>query len=417
MSVTLDQLASHFDQSMRAYFSEGFPDCIGVAVSGGSDSLATLFLTAQWCRDLGIDCRAVVIDHALRDQSSAEAKWVVQTAKDLGVPCSVMVWSHDGVSSNIQAQARTARYQLIDAWRGEIKHVVTGHTYDDQVETVLLRLKRGSGVDGLSGMSNHRDMQGENRDWNLLRPNLTVERSVLRDYLNQQGQTWIDDPSNDNEAFDRVQMRRLIPQLHDYGITSQIIVKTADRMRRAQHALDHYTRELAKTSVSIEYGDVIVDPHIFQTAPDDIQFRLLAQAISWVGSNTYKPRFSALETARQVVEHGKAVNVAGTVVFQHKGNLRVTREYEAIKSLEAHSHFDKRWSIACGPTEVIRALGPEMAVTLDKSTRKLIPHRTLIVQPAIFEGNELKSVPSLEPTSQKGATICGQDIFVSHLRH
>lgn len=413
MSVNTTQLFARFDHEMRGYFTQTLPASLGVAVSGGSDSLALLFLAKQWCAGHGIECRAVTVDHDLRPTSRQEAEWVVQVAANLGIACDIKTWAHDDPKANLQAQARTARYGLIDAWRHDISHVLTGHTLDDQAETFLLRLKRGSGVDGLSAMASVRDMG----DWSILRPCLNMTRQDLRAFLMEHSQTWIEDPSNDNPKFDRVRMRHMLNDMRDAGLDAKGLADTSTRMARARDALQFYTKQLARTSVTTEYGDVIIDLNDLNAAPDDIQFRLVAAAIGWITSQTYRPRFSALKNGLEAVKNGQAATLAGAVLFPHKGHLRATREYNAIKEMTGCGQFDHRWAIEHESDHHIAALGPDHATTLEKHIRKAIPHRTLIVQPAIFKGNLLISVPTLLDQSQKGATFCSQDFFHSLFRH
>lgn len=413
MSVTSETVFNRFRQAMARLFTDGRPKQIAVAVSGGSDSLATLVLAKRWCDLYGTTCRAVTVDHALRPSSKSEAETVVGLANSLGIVCDILTWAGEKPFSNIQAEARQARYALIADWRGSIQHVLTGHTINDQAETFLLRLKRGSGVDGLSAMSERRDMGG----WSLLRPCLGLEREDLRCVLKEQGIAWIDDPSNDNDKFDRVQMRKLLPQFEQAGLTPETFAKTCERMTRAQDALNFYVRQLAKDAVSQEYGDVLIDVQQFQNAPAEIRYRLVAATVSYIAQTIYKPRFSTLRESVAAALGGRAATFSGVVLFMHRGKLRATREYNAIKNMRGSGPFDGRWVLPLSEGQHIQALGPEQAVLLDKRVRKSIPHKTLVSQPAIFKREILVFTPTLDGNSNKGATFCSQDFFHWLNRH
>ena len=130
------------------------PNSVGVAVSGGSDSVALLHLTWRAAAATGAKVFAVTVDHTLRPESGAEAQGVSELCEGLGVPHDVLVWRHGDIAGNLPDQARRARYDLIAGWARDrgIGHVGLGHTMDDQAETVLIGLARAAGVDGLSGM-------------------------------------------------------------------------------------------------------------------------------------------------------------------------------------------------------------------------------------------------------------------------
>jgi tRNA(Ile)-lysidine synthase len=189
-------------------------DAVVLAVSGGPDSMALLHLVAGWKTENRFD-RPVVhvatVDHRLRPQSAGEARAVAEASVALGFTHTTLTWS-DGRSdaSGLQEAARNARYRLLTEYASRLGAVrvavVTAHTADDQAETLLMRLARGSGLDGMAAMAAQRSLDGA-ADVMLVRPLLGFGKDRLMATLAAAGRTWIDDPSNENTRFERVRLR------------------------------------------------------------------------------------------------------------------------------------------------------------------------------------------------------------------
>lgn len=218
-------LAARVSDALNGLLGAAVPVRLGVAVSGGGDSLALLHLMHDWARANGSDLRAVTVDHGLRAAAPGEAAQVARLCADLGLPHDTLHWTGWDQSGNLQAEARRARYRLMAGWaRGhDLQAVALGHTLDDQAETVLMRLARGSGVDGLSAMAGRRDDLGMR--W--LRPLLAIRRDDLRAFLSGLGVDWVDDPSNADTRFDRIKTRQALAQLAGLGIDAEGLADTA----------------------------------------------------------------------------------------------------------------------------------------------------------------------------------------------
>ena len=184
-----------------------------VAVSGGGDSLALLLIAADWARQRGRELLVLTVDHRLRPEAAAEARFVGETAARLGVPHRVLTWQAPVPG---QAKARRARHDLLAEAAREVgsRLVLTAHTEDDQAETFLIRARAGSGWYGLAGIQpvSLSPSEGAGDPVFLIRPLLGARRDALRDLLRAEGQRWIEDPSNDNPAYERVRVRRMLAQ-------------------------------------------------------------------------------------------------------------------------------------------------------------------------------------------------------------
>lgn len=382
--------------AIRAAFAPSPPERLGVAVSGGGDSLALLLLLADWAAQGGPGLLAVTVDHGLRPEAAAEAEAVGRRCAALGVGHAILRWRGWDGRGNLPAAARAARYGLIARWGHErgIGDVALGHTADDQAETVLMRLARGSGVDGLSGMAARRDSRGIL--WH--RPLLGHGRAALRDWLAARGEGWIDDPTNDDPAYDRVRARRTLAALADLGITRDGLIATAGRMRLAREVLDRAAADLAWRSARIEAGDVILDRAALADAPEETRLRLFAHALAWIGGADYRPRLAALTECLGRAEAGKRATLHGCLVMPRAASLRLTREPAAAARAVAApgAPWDGRWRLegqAAPPEAEVRALGEEGLALCPDWRASGLPRPTLLASPALWLGRRLLAAP------------------------
>jgi tRNA(Ile)-lysidine synthase len=301
---------------------------VAVAVSGGGDSTALLHLTVEAFAPTGLAVRAVTVDHGLRPGSAEEAAGVARACAALGVPHDTLRWDGAG-RGNLQERAREARRRLIGAWARErgMGAVLLGHTADDQAETVLLRLARGSGVDGLAGMPEA--FRAEGAAW--ARPLLRVGREALRAWLGARGIAWVDDPSNEDFRFDRVRARALMEGLGALGLTRGRLLRTAEHMARARVALDARAAETAGREVREEgVGLLLPRSLLLGLEGDDTSGRVLAAALMWVGGRERRPRWEGLLRLRAVVLAGRTATLAGCRVSPEGEAVRVAAEARAL---------------------------------------------------------------------------------------
>lgn len=255
-----------------------------LAVSGGPDSTALLWLAAKWRSGLkrAPKLLAVTVDHGLRKESRREALDVARLAEALKVEHRTLRWRGPKPKTGLPAAAREARYALLaeTARKFGAAHILTAHTRDDQAETVMMRLARGSGLSGLAAMAR----ETPRGDVAIVRPLLEVPKAQLIATLRRAGIAYADDPSNRDPAFTRARFRELMPQLVREGIDSRSLARLAQRLARANAALEAVVTVMERSIGRVGDGGLIeIDARAFATLPDEIALRLLGRAVGAVG--------------------------------------------------------------------------------------------------------------------------------------
>lgn len=257
-----------------------------LAVSGGPDSTALLVLAARWrkARKRGPKLLAVTVDHGLRKEAAGEARQVARLAKKLGVPHRTLRWTGVKPKTGLQEKARAMRYRLLAdaAAKAGASHVLTAHTIDDQAETVLMRLLRGSGPTGLAGMRQRAHLG----QVILVRPLLDVPKARLMATLRQGKIPFADDPSNRDPRFTRVRMRALLPALAGEGLDARRLALLARRLRRVEAALEQAVdkaSELFTQPWSADHPIELQTRH-FAALPAEVALRLLGRAVACAGN-------------------------------------------------------------------------------------------------------------------------------------
>jgi tRNA(Ile)-lysidine synthase len=270
-----------------------------VAVSGGGDSLALMYLLARWAAAQKSTAPVIlIVDHGLRPGSAKEARDVAKRAQSLGLRATVLRWKMQRESGGLEAAAREARYRLMGAWlkRHKLATLYVAHNQDDQAETFLLRLARGSGLDGLAAMRAlgaypHPDYS----QLAVARPLLGIGRARLRDYLTAIGEEWLDDPMNEDLRFDRVKLRQLTPALAGAGLTAARIALAASHMASARDLMGGLTALLVDRIGQGASDGILIDQYGLAAAPRELGLRALAALLQRVSGAPYRPRFASLE--------------------------------------------------------------------------------------------------------------------------
>ncbi|MEL6685503.1 MAG: tRNA lysidine(34) synthetase TilS [Pseudomonadota bacterium] len=385
-------------QRTLAHATTATDDTIGLSVSGGGDSIALMHLAAKVRHPRKL--RAITINHGLRPEAKDEIALVAQQAGQLGIAHDVVDWAWNG-KGNLQAAARAGRRAAVREWAlmHNLREVWLGHTEDDQVETVLMRLARGSGIDGLRAMYPMTTRDG----LRILRPLLGCARADLRHWLTDKKITWCDDPSNDDPRFDRVRARQMFTQLEALGLTRKRLLQTIDHMQAAHISLQAAALDFAKQHVRQDAGDLLFAPAALDLEKADAPRRVMAAGFAWVGSRTYRPRFEQLLDIVAQARKGATVTLGGCIMTpEDSGAVRLMREAAATvptmrdnKMPETTGIFwDQRWFLE-GPLRdglSFKALGNAIKDCPDWRDSGM-PRASLLASPSVWHGNVLVAAP------------------------
>ncbi|MGA9796722.1 MAG: tRNA lysidine(34) synthetase TilS [Rhizomicrobium sp.] len=270
-----------------------------VAVSGGGDSIALMLLLAGWAKAPNRQAPVVLtVDHGLRKTAAADARRVVRWAQAAGLAAHILKWEGTKPKADIEAKARQARYRLMGDWccANGIAALHVAHTQEDQAETFLLRLGRGSGLDGLSAMqARSRLPLAGGQDVAVLRPLLEFSRDELRAYLLSREQRWLEDPMNADPRFARTRVRALLPALAEAGISTARIAAATGHLARVRQLLETETAAFLSAHSCLAESGVQFDGAALCRLPEELGLRALARMLANVSGEAYRPRFERLE--------------------------------------------------------------------------------------------------------------------------
>ena len=399
-----------------------------LAVSGGCDSTALMVLFADWLADnrrTPAQHTVVTVDHRLRPASASEARIVARHATALGFGHHTLVWDGVKPSTGLQAAARAARYRLLAGYARErgFGAVMTGHTADDQAETLLMRLARGSGIDGLAAMAPATVLADdgapraglpEHGQWRmrLLRPLLAVPRARLRATLESRAIAWQEDPSNGSPAFERARMRAAAGTLAALGLTRDSLALSARRLQRARAALeravDAFCEPRAAMVTTAPSGFVRFGGAALRDQPREIAIRALLRAVAAVGGGGGRVSLAKLEAVAEGIcarECG-AWTLARTKITATPASVLIVREAgrtpppRLALAAGQEALWDGRFLVrAAGDVASVevRALGPDgvRAAAAAGAACPAAPPGVLEHVPAFYRDGLLIAVPSL----------------------
>ena len=287
-------MASHdsepVSQAEAASLLDDLSSCpaLVLAVSGGPDSTALMVLAARWRASLksGPKLIAVTVGHGLRAEAAGEAKAVAKLARKLGVAHRILRWTGRKPKTGVPQAARLARYRLLaDAAReAGAPAILTAHTLDDQAETVLIRMNRGSGIAGLAGMKRVSVIPGRaDADVQLIRPFLGIPKARLIATLNAAKIPFADDPTNRDPRFTRARLRGLMPRLAGEGLDARRLATLARRLARAEAALAEMAAKAFDRLAETKSGLIALDRAGFTALAPETALRLLGRAIDHLG--------------------------------------------------------------------------------------------------------------------------------------
>lgn len=373
---------------------------VGLAISGGGDSMALLDLAEAPARALGLRLEAATVDHRLRSEAADEARMVAGHCAARDIRHEVLVWQHDGApAGNIQAEARAARYGLLATWaaRRGLSAVLLAHNLEDLAETFLIRLGRAAGLDGLSAMAPEVTRHG----MRFVRPLLSVSRGDLRAHLQARGIAWAEDPSNSDPHYTRVKVRAALSALAGAGISVSAITRSARMLGESRGFIERLLLRDWQQLVRLEGGDLVI-----AALPEDDEAarRLLNAALREVGGQAYAPRHTALEDLRLRLRHQKRHTLSGCLITREGAGLRVAREERVAAGLRAApgDWWDGRWRLSGPdlPGACVTALGPGILQIKGWREHTNLPRASLMAGPALWCEGRLIAAPLARPEPQ-----------------
>ncbi|WPX96167.1 tRNA(Ile)-lysidine synthase [Candidatus Bandiella woodruffii] len=279
---------------------------IAVALSGGADSMCLTFLLQEVCKTNNIEITALTVDHKLRSNSTREANQVFAYMQLHGIRHAILNWEHNNyLANNVQQKAREARYSLLLKYCKEnnISHLFVAHNYDDQAESVMLNILRGSGIDGIAGIKRQTKLD----DINILRPLLKFTRSQIINFLNAEKIIWFEDASNSNLKFDRVKVRQLLRQFdYNHNLVARLNL-LSDNAQRAKSFLDSYVDKTFQNQCEIgDFGHISIKASYFFAQEEEIRLRLLNKIFRHVHNSVfiYPVRLESLKLLQNLLKQG-----------------------------------------------------------------------------------------------------------------
>ncbi|MBK1667772.1 tRNA lysidine(34) synthetase TilS [Rhodovibrio sodomensis] len=329
--------ADEFARRMAAFAPFEPRPVVAAAVSGGPDSLALTLLLADWAAARGGQVLAITVDHGLRPEAAAEARWVADVLAARGVAHRIAGWQGDRPDRVRQEHARAERYDRLRevCAREGVLHLALGHHRADRAETVLLRLKAQSGLDGLAGMAHQRELP----DLRLIRPLLDLPKERLQATLAARCVDWVDDPTNRNPDHLRVQLRGVMPQLAADGLTLPRINALAGALGTARRTIeDAQDALLARAVVLHPAGFGWLDPVAFGAARPAVGDGALARLLLAVGGAIYPPRGGRLARLAGELRAGLPATrtLGGCQLIPRKRGVLVVREWERAVPVTLH---------------------------------------------------------------------------------
>lgn len=329
----------YFDQAMQQLQPFERSPHLAVAVSGGADSMALAVLAWSWAAERGGRTTALIVDHGLRAESAQEAALTKSRLGALGIEAHVLVWDGDKPEHGIQAAARRARYRLMDHWCRDhgVLHLLVGHHADDQAETFMMRVRRGSGPDGLAAMAAVRELSA----CRVLRPLLGIAKARLIATLRQRGIDWVEDPSNRNPKYARTAIRQSLAERELEAAEAGI---ATERFARVRQVLETETaRWLARFAGLDPCGFARIDRAAFIRAPEEIRLRVLARLSRCIGGGVYGPDIAAVERLLIRLESGKGATLGGARFHPLTDGIGIFREVRNLPGVRGLTTGTLKW--------------------------------------------------------------------------
>ena len=322
-----------FNQFKKIIFKNIKKESFAIAVSGGADSLCLAYFSQIYASEFKNNVTTLIVNHNLRNESSKEANEVKKILKSKNIKSKILSWQGKIPKKNIQGNARNIRYSLLSkyCYKNKIKFLVTAHHLDDQIENFFIRLFRGSGIKGLSSMAENIDYKDNLK---IVRPFLNLKKNNLKCATLDYFKTYIKDPSNDNEKFLRVRVRKYRDIMKKEGLDSSKIIKTINNLFSANKALNFYkNKALYKHATFLSKGKCFINKQIFFDEANEIIFKLFSDVLSLISGDYYPPRSKKIMNLILRLKKSSYTKstLGGCVIEKKEGFILISRELKAKK--------------------------------------------------------------------------------------
>jgi tRNA(Ile)-lysidine synthase len=416
---------SDFNTLMTSFVPFEHAPVIAVGVSGGPDSLALVYLVDRWACNHGGRAVGLTLDHGLRDQSAAEAAQVGRWLDGRGIEHHTLNWIGDKPTSAIQETARGVRREMLLSWCRDagIVHLALAHHADDQAETYVMRLAHGSGPDGLAGMAS----VTESSHARIIRPLLRTPKSRLVATVSAMGHSWINDPSNDQDAFERIRVRKALAAMEETGAGLRPISRVMNDYATQRHELDAVTAHLVMHGTTFHAaGYAMIDLNDLWANGPVLGVRALSRVLMAIGGRHYAPaRQSVVRLYEKLKTNGpgKSRTLGGCRLIPMNGGCLVCREQrnlpgERVVTSSGKIKWDNRFQLdlvadALNPVSgdlTIRPLGKNGWCDLVAEAPGIrpcsVPEPARYSLPALYHNDAIVQVPHLTKPDPK-AHACG----------
>lgn len=399
-------LQEKFNKIINKIFLNKVPKKIAVAVSGGIDSMSLTFLLNQFCKNKKIELIALTVDHNLRKNSAPDAKKTTKILQKSGISCYILnSYLETPPITNIEAILREVRYNLLHEYclNNDIKYLFIGHHQQDLTENFLIRLFRGSGIDGLSATDYITDFQ----EIKIIRPLLDFKKEEFQEYLLNKKITWIEDESNQDEKYLRNKIRLFLNSLKDKDLINQRVAKASSSILENKKLIEKFLLENSSKILKFnELGYFLFNKDDFINLSFEEAKRYLAWSLMDVSGNYYKPRLQYLENLYfWILDKNKSQkkrSFYGCIIQEfNQSQFIIYREKSAIKEVELENNliWDNRFKIdfigSSNQIKVSNINASELNKLKIHHQMKGILKNILYTIPVLRKNNEILAIPHL----------------------
>ena len=303
-------------------------ESFAVAVSGGPDSLALAFLTRVFSIKYNLNSKYFIVDHKLRKESTQEAKKVKKILNKYGIKLEILSWIGKKPVSNIQSKSRKKRYDLLFSKCKSLKisNLIIGHHQDDLFENFFIRMIRGSGLKGLTSLEKKITIN----NINLIRPLLNFEKKNLEYISRQVFNFYVKDPSNENENFKRIKIRKIINEFKKSGLEKDKFHLTLKNLKSSNNSLKFYTEQNKKSNMHFDKkNNILFLNEIFFEQPYEVVFRSFSDSLKMIGGRYFSARGKKIDNILQMIKNDalKKTTLASCIVKKVNQTVIISKEY------------------------------------------------------------------------------------------